>query len=325
MSKKAISTPNTIVHQLIARLGEEEFSLPEATGELWDIVENSEVYACLYHIKAGLAYKALKAQLPHGEYEKELKHRGIPQQRAQERIAVADLVLNCPALNHRTSGDLEQPVVTLDSFNFSQLNELTRLPEEKIQTLEPEELAELSKLPVRALKATVKQYNLDFDQEHKLEAENANLKKRIEETELRLAETTNELGNERLKTAPETLYGLPYLVGLVRQEAPQISQQLHEHGLQAVNLVEQLIVPGLEEKQAKMAASALYHWLAGPMMQISVALGRLEDHFGPEVINEDAGLPTYGEDEWEAAESRRQAIVSFHRDAFKPKKQRGRK
>ena len=57
---KPAAPVNTIMHQLITKLGEEEFSLPAEQGELWAIVENSEVYACLYHIKAGLAYKALK-------------------------------------------------------------------------------------------------------------------------------------------------------------------------------------------------------------------------------------------------------------------------
>ncbi|MEC7453235.1 MAG: hypothetical protein VX866_11940, partial [Pseudomonadota bacterium] len=182
---KPAAPVNTIMHQLITKLGEEEFTLPAEQGELWAIVENSEVYACLYHVKAGLAYKALKEQLPHGEFEAELKSRGIQVRIAQQRIAVADLILNCPALNtktsslldgansnRRTSGDLEvEELITLESFSFSQLNELTRLPEEKIKSLQPEELQELSKMPVRALKTAVKHMNLDFESESKHEAQ----------------------------------------------------------------------------------------------------------------------------------------------------------
>lgn len=337
MAKKALTTqPNAIVSQLVARIGEEDLTLPTDSKELWSLVENSEAYACLYQVKAGLAYKALKVQLPHGEFEKGLKTRDIPPRRARERIAVAEFVLNCPALNanacshlkekksnRRTSADLEsEQTINLESFNFSQLNELTRLPEEKIQQIEPDELEELSKLPARALKATVKQINFDFDQQHKLEAENANLKKTTAELNNQLAEAINELGHEKLKKAPEALFGLPPLVAHIKQEAPQVSQQLHEYSLQVVNLVERVIVPGLDQEQAEMAAAAIYHWVTAPMMQLSTALNRLKDHFGEAVIHEDAPLPSYGENEWLEAEQRRQAIVSFHQGAKKQRKGR---
>ena len=330
---------NTIMHQLITKLGEEEFTLPAEQGELWAIVENSEVYACLYHIKAGLAYKALKEQLPHGEFEKALKDRGIALRTAQERIAVADFILNCPGLKARTSalldGDNSKPQtsadlesnesVTLESFSFSQLNELTRLPEEKIKSLQPEELQELSKMPVRALKTAVKQINLDFESESKLEAQNANLKKQLEELQIQHADAINEMNREKIAKAPEIIYGLLPLVAMIRQEAPSVSQQLHEHGLQAVNLVERLIAPNLDYEQAKMAAQALYHFIAAPYKQIGLAINRLEEHFGDDLTGPDAELPTYGEAEWEAAEDKRQTIILLHNDATKPRKKRGRK
>ena len=323
---KPAAPVNTIMHQLITKLGEEEFSLPAEQGELWAIVENSEVYACLYHIKAGLAYKALKEQLPHGEFEAELKSRGIAPQTARKRIAVADLVINCPALNRSTSSDLEiEEFITLESFSFSQLNELTRLPEEKIKSLQPEELQELSKMPVRALKTAVKQMNLDFESESKLEAQNANLKKQLEELQIQHADAINEMNREKIAKAPEKIYGLLPLVAMIRQEAPSVSQQIHEHGLTAVNLVERLIAPNLDYVQAKMAAQALYHFIAAPYKQIGLAINRLEEHFGDDLTGPDAELPTYGEAEWEAAEDKRQTIILLHNDATKPRKKRGRK
>lgn len=336
---KPAAPVNTIMHQLITKLGEEEFTLPAEQNELWAIVENSEVYACLYHIKAGLAYKALKEQLPHGEFEKGLKDRGIAPQRVRERIAVADLILNCPALNRqaladlggensnrRTSGDLEiDENITLESFSFSQLNELTRLPEEKIKSLQPEELQELSKMPVRALKTAVKQMNLDFESESKLEAQNANLKKQLEELQIQHADAINEMNREKIAKAPEKIYGLLPLVAMIRQEAPSVSQQLHEHGLSAVNLVERLIAPNLDYEQAKMAAQALYHFLAAPYKHIGLAINRLEEHFGDDLTGVDAELPTYSQAEWEAAEDKRQTIILLHNDATKPRKKRGRK
>lgn len=323
---KPAAPVNTIMHQLITKLGEEEFSLPAEQNELWAIVENSEVYACLYHIKAGLAYKALKEQLPHGEFASELNKRGIPERNARNRIAVADLILNCPALNRQTSADLESSEsITLESFSFSQLNELTRLPEEKIKSLQPEELQELSKMPVRALKTAVKQMNLDFESESKLEAQNANLKKQLEELQIQHADAINEMNREKLAKAPEKIYGLMPLVAMIRQEAPSVSQELHEHGLSAVNLVERLIAPNLDYAQAKMAAQALYHFIAAPYKQIGLAISRLEEHFGDDLTGIDAELPTYSEAEWEEAENKRQTIILLHNDATKPRKKRGRK
>ena len=323
---KPAAPVNTIMHQLITKLGEEEFSLPAEQGELWAIVENSEVYACLYHIKAGLAYKALKEQLPHGEFEAELKSRGIAPQTARKRIAVADLVINCPALNRSTSSDLEiEEFITLESFSFSQLNELTRLPEEKIKSLQPEELQELSKMPVRALKTAVKQMNLDFESESKLEAQNANLKKQLEELQIQHADAINEMNREKIAKAPEKIYGLLPLVAMIRKEAPSVSQQIHENGLTAVNLVERLIAPNLDYVQAKMAAQALYHFIAAPYKQIGLAINRLEEHFGDDLTGIDAELPTYSEAEWEEAENKRQTIILLHEDANKPRKKRGRK
>jgi hypothetical protein len=336
---KPAAPVNTIMHQLITKLGEEEFTLPAEQNELWAIVENSEVYACLYHIKAGLAYKALKEQLPHGEFDSELKKRGIQVRIAQQRIAVADLILNCPALNtktsshllsddsnRRTSADLEiDENITLESFSFSQLNELTRLPEEKIKSLQPEELQELSKMPVRALKTAVKQMNLDFESESKLEAQNANLKKQLEELQIQHADAINEMNREKIAKAPEKIYGLLPLVAMIRQEAPSVSQQIHEHGLTAVNLVERLIAPNLDYVQAKMAAQALYHFIAAPYKQIGLAINRLEEHFGDDLTGIDAELPTYSEAEWEEAENKRQTIILLHEDATKPRKKRGRK
>ena len=337
---KPAAPVNTIMHQLITKLGEEEFTLPAEQGELWAIVENSEVYACLYHVKAGLAYKALKEQLPHGEFNSELKRRGIPERNAQNRIAVAELILNCPALNRQTSAilndaenskpqtsaDLESSEsVTLESFSFSQLNELTRLPEEKIKSLQPEELQELSKMPVRALKTAVKQMNLDFESESKLEAQNANLKKQLEELQIQHADAINEMNREKIAKAPEKIYGLMPLVAMIRQEAPSVSQELHEHGLSAVNLVERLIAPNLDYAQAKMAAQALYHFIAAPYKQIGLAISRLEEHFGDDLTGVDAELPTYSEAEWEEAENKRQTIILLHNDATKPRKKRGRK
>lgn len=323
---KPAAPVNTIMHQLITKLGEEEFTLPAEQNELWAIVENSEVYACLYHIKAGLAYKALKEQLPHGEFEKELKARGIAERTARKRISVADFVLNCPALNRPTSADLEiNEVISLESFSFSQLNELTSLPEEKIKSLQPEELQELSKMPVRALKTAVKQINLDFESESKLEAQNANLKRQLEELHIQHADAINEMNREKIAKAPEKIYGLLPLVAMIRQEAPSVSQQLHEHGLSAVNLVERLIAPNLDYEQAKMAAQALYHFLAAPYKHIGVAINRLEEHFGDDLTGVDAELPTYSQAEWEAAEDKRQTIILLHNDATKPRKKRGRK
>lgn len=312
---KPAAPVNTIMHQLITKLGEEEFTLPAEQGELWAIVENSEVYACLYHIKAGLAYKALKEQLPHGGFESELKSRGIPLRSVRNRIAVSDLFFQSPEPNRQALADL----------TFTNMIELTRLPDEKIQALTVDEIEEFKQLPSRALKATVKQINLDFESESKLEAQNANLKKQLEELQIQHADAINEMNREKIAKAPEKIYGLMPLVAMIRQEAPSVSQELHEHGLSAVNLVERLIAPNLDYAQAKMAAQALYHFIAAPYKQIGLAISRLEEHFGDDLTGVDAELPTYSEAEWEEAENKRQTIILLHNDATKPRKKRGRK
>lgn len=312
MSNKNLSTQNDpvgIVQQLSELISQADIQLPNDIDALWSVATEAEVHAALYQVKAGLAYKKLKAELPHGGFEKGLKERGIKPRVAQKHIAVANLLCgsNAPTSAH------------LLSMKYSQLLELTRLPEEKIQALEPAEIEEFSKLPVRALSGVVKQISLEFDQQDSLEAQNAILKKQVEEAQEVAASAINDLHKERMERDPATVFGLSPLVAHVLDDIPALSETLHTSTLSVVNLIEQVSKPGVDETQALQAAQAIYHFVAASHMHLGLAIGDLLNHFGEDHFGETSNIPIYDEIQWGEANAKRKFIIADHEARFAPK------
>lgn len=317
LSKK--SEQQDIIQQISELVQQTDLTLPEDNEALWEIAVNSEVHAALHQIKAGMAYKALKEKLQHGEFTEGLKLRGIKPRNAQRNIAVAELVCNAKTTT----------LSFLTELKYSQLLELTNLPEEKISTLDEEEIQSFAQMPVRALRQEVKQINLQFDEEKRLEKENANLKASLEEAQYREAEAINLYNQEKIKKAPETINGLPSLIAMIQSQIPAISEALHLNALEVRARVDQILATGIDLAQAKQAGEVIANFIYGPYMQLGMAIQELQETLN--VSPHDTGLPFPNLDQvtWEEAMARRDEVIREHDARYNPdnfkSKKKGRK
>lgn len=313
----------SLTERILNKVQALQIDVPESEDDHWQLVEEMLAEHAANEAKLGYYFLALKERVGHGQFTKELEKRGLPVRRVQEQMQVASFLGAMPEANARTSAQLKT----------SQLLELTKLPDEKKQTLTPEEIEEFGQLSVRNLRAVVKQICQEHSHEAKLEQQNADLKHQLKVTQEEAADAINDYNKELLRKAPETLYGLPPLVAHVRQQVPALSQQLHEAGLDIANQLEHLMQPGLDIEQVKPALEALYCWLVGPYRQMGAVMQRLQgfsEQLGLDIV--DAMLPLYSDQEWEQAEDKRKEIIRLHEARFHPntppnklKKQRGKK
>lgn len=320
-----VPASNEIVSQVIQMGNGFEIAIPDDIEEVKRRLVAAEVTHVLKAVEAGVYYKHLKDQLEHGEFKAFLKSMDASSRRASEQIAVSELFKKLYLAKGRTSALLENeethdqtsPLIETE-LKLSQLIELTKLPEERIASLEVDEIDKFSKMPVRMLRAEVKQICLEFNDEAKLEAENYNLKKQLEISQQNEADAINKYELEMLSKSPEKLYGHPALVANVKQLAPELSQQIHEAGLDFINLAEQISMPSLDQDQAVLAAQAIYHWLMAPYAQITKVFDRLEGKFGTGIFDDTQLTPIYEEHEWQMADARRRDMIHEHESRFHP-------
>lgn len=327
MTSKALTPAANIVGQIIEMGNGFEIDIPKDINEIKARIIRAEVNNVLSAVEAGVYYNHLKQSLKHGEFMSFLKDVGVPQRRANEQISVAKLFKKLNSSKWRTSATLENedanskvrtsaplknaPISPL-GFNLSQLIELTRLPEEQLEQLEDEQLIEFSSMPVKQLRLTVKDICQTHQEDAFLVAENAKLKRKNKDMDLRLAELINEFEFEKIRKSPDVLFDMPVLMADMQANAPAISEDMIYVVAQFVHMVEQVTSPTVDQQKAAETAAVLSTFMTGPFYTLHYALNRLKERFPDQVGGEHMSLPKFSESHWEEAIHRRQMTINNH-------------
>lgn len=317
-NKKQAQTPALVEQDIVGQVIEMgngfEIDIPQDINEIKRRIIKAEVTNVLSAVEAGVYYNHLKNTLEHGEYLQFIKDVGIPRRRASEQIAVSKLFQK---LNGRTSAHLTDNQESSDNnsqsvsshFNLSQLIELTQLPEQQLETLDPPKLEEFAAMPVKQLRLAIKEMCVEHNQEQSLQTENERLKKQVKEMDLQYVAVVNELNEEQLKKAPESLYTMPAALAEIQSEAPALSEELAHVVTKLSHMVLQLCDGMTDHDRAASAASAVAVFMTGPFMHLHYALDRLKQFYPDQVGGDMVNLPEFTEAHWNEARHRREAII----------------
>ncbi|MBS3796691.1 hypothetical protein [Pseudoalteromonas sp. BDTF-M6] len=276
--------------QLIAKIeklaGHIQMVLPDTLDEAWQEVVRLEEQAVVNTAKRGFLYMSIKTQCAHGEFESKLKEFGIAARTAQDAVSIAKMFLALPDAKTRTSALL--------NISKSKLVELARLPVETVEALDEDDLDSLNELSVREFRKEIKKLK---DKNQELSEGNASL--------------INELENERLRKAPDQLYGIPTLCAHVRRETFAHSSVVNESLEQNIAEVEALLQQRDLDLDARIGAGqSVYHLWLGVQQRINKMLQSVVNEFGEEHFIGAESLPVYSEDEWQDAQANREFMLS---------------
>lgn len=289
----------SIVEQVVAQGQNVTLVPPSSVEDAKNTVISSEANALLQHVQAGMCYQYLKAELPHGEYLAFLKQIDVAQQRASERVAVANLYQKLTNSKYRTCGDLENDEEQLDlqSVPFSKMLALTKLETALLEAMPPEELKALVSSPTRAMQADIKQMNLTLDEQHSLENENHRLKAQVQTLQRESEHQINVYEHEKLMKSPEKKYGLHIEVAHSREKSVVIAEMLATAGVELNHLVQQCTNSALAPELGRDIALAVHTCVSGQIMQLSNYLKAIQTSFGVDDLTKPDNLPTYSEQE----------------------------
>lgn len=302
---KALQTHHPITEQILQQVKGIDVQLPDTVEEKWLAIEHLEVSLALQVAELGYRYMDLREAVGEGNFKAELEKRGLSRSRIYRYIDIAQFFLTAD----------EALVPTLGHLKPSQIDELTRLPAPKKQSLTPAEIEELGRLSVRNLRSVVRQICLEHSEEEKLAAENQVLKRRLEQAQLEAFEAIQEANKEALRKAPQTVYGYHPLVAHIKQVMPEATEHATQAAMLGRHFLSQLqSLPN--NQQARLGAEALYFWVETAWRQLGHVLSQLKAQYPtPEIDN--APAPSYDPAEWQFAESRRQLVAEVHKKLLK--------
>jgi len=303
-----MSTAHPITGQILARTQQLhiEVQLPDSVEDKWQAIEDDEVTLAIHTARLGYRYMDLKETLGHGEFLAELKGRGICERKVQRFVSIAKLFIDSDKAN----------TTTLSHLKPTQVLELTKLPDEKKQQLTPETIEEYGHLSVRNLRAVVKQEIEQFQLEQQSHDELAQLKAEHQTLNSKYADMVNSYNQELMKKDPGHKHDIPPFVQQLKMLMPEISQHLHENTTKFTNQFEQLTNSILDQEHISIAAQAMYAWMLGPYQQMGLAMHRLAQLCEQQGVELEGLPPVYTEQQWLAAESKRQTIIDLHNDKY---------
>jgi hypothetical protein len=280
-----------ITQQILMQVKSINVQLPDSVEDKWLAIENKEIELALHTAELGYRYMDLKESLGHGEFLSELHSKGLSKSRIYRYMDVARFFMESNEQNFPTLGNLKP----------SQIDVLTRLPEEEKKALTPEKIEEYGKMSVRTLRSEVKQLRLELDEHDKTERENLELKRRNERLEIERADYINKYNEERLIKAPEQVFGMNPKVAETRKQAVIINDALSELSTLSNHEVQTCINSMLDPNLQRDCAITLWYNLSAPVLQLVNSLNQLKDSFGEDVLSAPDNMPTYSKEELENA------------------------
>ncbi|OHU85506.1 MULTISPECIES: hypothetical protein [Pseudoalteromonas] len=298
MSKELVAmvgdeSADEIMHQF-SQLGSSlHVELPESVEDCMNKVVALANRQFCDAAKMGMHLLWLKSVTKHGEYTTLLNEKGIHERLARRSIAIAKMLLSLP----KSKTDK----LSVLNMNQHQLSELTKVPIETLKELDDEDYEVLAETSGTAIKKQV--------------AELIDKKTELEDT---LAQTINELENERLRKAPTTRFDLPIFISEIRKDAVVHTELLNEALQQAQAGVRQLCeLRSLDLTDRISAAQVVHHAYASIYTQIGTMLSQIHMEFGNHVQGID-NLPQFDDAEWQYVDTERERLLeSFKLDLNK--------
>ncbi|WP_105198982.1 hypothetical protein [Pseudoalteromonas sp. T1lg10] len=277
---------NEIEYQIEQLKSPLQIVIPESVDECMDRVVFLANRQFTDAAEAGYILMNVKQQVSHGEYLALLEQRGIHKRTAQRSIAISKMLSGLP----KSKSDK----LSLLNLNQHQLAELTKVPLESLCELDDDDFDVLAETKGKDIREQVQKLTERTDA---LEESNASL--------------INELENERLRKAPDQLYGIPTLCAHVRRETFAHSSVVNESLEQNIAEVEALLQQRDLDLDARIGAGqSVYHLWLGVQQRINKMLQSVVNEFGEEHFIGAESLPVYSEDEWQDAQANREFMLS---------------